>query len=193
MAEIVLFHHVLGLTPGVVALADALRADGHIVHTPDLYGGRTFPSILEASAWLSSPEAPDLDALADAAVAELPESLVYVGISSGVMPAQRLAQTRPGARAAVLLEACVSVSEEWSYGPWPAGLPVQIHGMAQDPFFAGEGDLAAAQELVGIADDAELSTYPGDTHLFVDSSLPSYDPGASELVLQRIRELLARV
>jgi dienelactone hydrolase len=40
MAEVLLFHHVRGLTPGVVALADRFRAAGHLVHTPDRYGGR---------------------------------------------------------------------------------------------------------------------------------------------------------
>src|SRR5690348_10061654 len=45
MAEIVLFHHAQGLTPGVTAFADELRQAGHIVHTPDLFDGCTFDSI----------------------------------------------------------------------------------------------------------------------------------------------------
>src|SRR3989304_8589948 len=52
MAEVLLFHHAQGLTPGVVAFADELRAAGHIVHTPDLFGGGTFESISGGTALL---------------------------------------------------------------------------------------------------------------------------------------------
>ena len=115
--------------------------------------------------------------------------------SYGVMPAQRLAQTRPGARGALLYEACLPVSGEWAIGPWPDGVPVQIHGMDQDPFFALEGDLDAARELVETVGPglAELFVYPGDRHLFSDSSLPSYDPDAAALVVQRSRDFLDRL
>lgn len=193
MAEIVLFHHVLGLTPGIVALADDWRAAGHTVHTPDLYGGRTFDTIEAGFAFSESPEAPNQDALVEAAVAELPAGLVYAGISSGVMPAQRLAQTRPGAAGAILLEACVPITGDWAFGPWPDGVPVQIHGMDADQFFAAEGDLDAARELVAAVPEAELFVYPGDQHLFEDRSLPSYDLTATALLTQRTLEFLGRV
>lgn len=193
MAEIVLFHHVLGLTPGIVALADDWRAAGHTVHTPDLYGGRTFDTIEAGFAFSESPEAPNQDALVEAAVAELPAGLVYAGISSGVMPAQRLAQTRPGGAGAILLEACVPITGDWAFGPWPDGVPVQIHGMDADQFFAAEGDLDAARELVAAVPEAELFVYPGDQHLFEDRSLPSYDLTATALLTQRTLEFLGRV
>lgn len=194
MAEVLLFHHVQGLTPGVAALADRLRSAGHTVHTPDLYGGRTFATIEEGAAFAEGDGAPDLGALADAAVADLPAGLVYAGISSGVMQAQRLAQTRAGAAGAVLVEACVPVSGDWAFGPWPDGVPVQIHGMDADAFFAGEGDIAAARELVGaVGPTAELFVYPGDAHLFEDSSLGSYDAEATELLVERVTDFLARV
>jgi dienelactone hydrolase len=47
-----LFHHAQGLTPGVRAFADDLRASGQIVHTPDLFDGRTFQSIDEGLAYI---------------------------------------------------------------------------------------------------------------------------------------------
>lgn len=191
MAEIVIFHHILGLTSGVEALADELRAAGHTVHTPDLYGGRRFASIEEGAAFSSGPDKPDLDALADAAVAELSADLVYLGISSGVMQAQRLAQTRAGAAGAILLEACVPITGDWAFGPWPAGVPVQIHGMDADEFFAGEGDVDAARGIVEAVEGAELFLYPGDRHLFEDSSLPSYDAAATALLMERVRAFLA--
>jgi dienelactone hydrolase len=193
MAEIVLFHHVLGLTPGVVALADDWRAAGHTVHTPDLYEGRTFDSIEDGLAFARGPDAPDQDALADAVVAELSPELVYAGISAGEMRAQRFAQTRPGARGAILLEACLPLTGEWSFGPWPDGVPVQIHGMDADEFFAAEGDLDAAREIVATVPGAELFLYPGDGHLFEDRSLPSYDVEATALLTQRTLEFLGRV
>ena len=193
MAEIVLFHHICGLTSGVLALAEDWRTAGHVVHTPDLYGGRVFGSIEDGAAFAHGPDGPDQDALADAAVAELPARLVYCGISAGGMQAQRLAQTRPGAAAAVLLESCIPLTGDWAFGPWPDGVPVQIHGMEADAFFAGEGDLDAAREIVATVPDAELCLYPGEGHLFEDRSLSSYDAEAAALLSRRVLDFLDRV
>jgi dienelactone hydrolase len=195
MAEIVLFHHVQGLTDGVGAFAEQLRAGGHTVHTPDLFDGER-PATIEDGLTLTERIGDDvLGERADRAVAGLPQELVYAGFSFGVLNAQRLAQTRPGARGALLYESCVPITGEWAFGPWPAGVPVQIHGMDKDPFFALEGDIDAARELVEIVgpDLAELFVYPGDRHLFTDSSLPSYDAEAAALVLRRSRAFLDRV
>ena len=191
MAEVVLFHHVQGLTPGVTALADELRSAGHTVHTPDFYDGQTFDSIQSGFAHAKTL---DTDALAEAAVAGLPPEVVYAGISMGVGPAQRFAQTLPGAAGALLLEACFPISGEWAFGPWPAGVPVQVHGMERDEFFGLEGDLDAAREIVAtVGPTAELFVYPGDRHLFCDSSLPSHDAEATALLRERVLEFLARV
>jgi dienelactone hydrolase len=193
MAEVLLFHHAQGLTPGVVAFADRLRAAGHTVHTPDLFGGRTFAGITAGMAYV---ESIGFEALRERAIRladDLPAELVYAGMSFGVVPAQTLAQTRPGARGAVLCYSCLPVSGEWAVGPWPAGIPVQIHGMDSDPFFVDEGDIDAAREIVATAPDAELFLYPGDQHYFADSSLPSYDAGATALLVERVLGLLARV
>ena len=193
MAEVLLFHHIQGLTPGVVALAERFRAAGHVVHTPDLYDGRLFTTIEDGAGFSGGDDAPDLTALALAAAEELPAGLVYVGISAGVMHAQRLAQTRAGAAGAVLLEACLPVTGPWAIGTWPEGVPVQIHGMAEDAFFAGEGDIDAAREIVeAVGPTAELHVYPGDRHLFVDSSLDSYDADATALLTGRVLEFLDR-
>ena len=192
MTEILLFHHIQGLTPGVIAFADELRAAGHQVHTPDLFGGHTFPTIEDGFAYTKSDGAPDFDSLADAAAAELPAEVVYAGFSWGVMQAQRLAQTRQGATGALFFESCVPISGEWAFGPWPESLPVQIHGMESDEFFAE--DIAAARELVTtVGDGAELFVYPGDKHLFTDNSLTSYDAAAAKLLTQRTIDFLDRV
>jgi dienelactone hydrolase len=195
MAEVVLFHHVQGLTDGVRAFADGLRAGGHTVHTPDLFDGER-PATIELGITLVNLIGDDtLSERATGALAELPDGLVYAGFSFGGATAQQFAQTLPGARGALLYESFVSLSAEWSFGPWPAGLPVQVHGMDRDPFFAEEGDLDGARELVATVgpDVAELYTYPGDKHLFTDSSLPSYDADATRLVLDRSLAFLSRL
>jgi dienelactone hydrolase len=195
MAEVVLFHHVQGLTDGMRAFAERLSAGGHTVHTPDLFDGERPATIDDGIAYVQSVGDQVLGDRADRVMADFPEGLVYAGFSWGAATAQRLAQTRPGARGALLYEACIPVTGEWAFGPWPDAVPVQIHGMDADPFFALEGDIDAARELVETVGPglAELFVYPGDRHLFADSSLPSYDADAAALVLQRSREFLDQV
>ena len=189
MAEILLFHHALGLTPGITEFADHLRGAGHTVHTPDLYDGHTFRTVEEGVGFARDTGFGTIVERGVRAADDLPSDLVYAGFSLGVMPAQKLAQTRPGARGALLLEACVPPSEFGS--SWPDDVPVQIHGMEADPSFAGEGDLDAARALVDEAADAELFLYPGDQHLFADPSLPSYEAEAAALLTKRVLAFLA--
>jgi dienelactone hydrolase len=188
MAEVVLFHHAQGLTPGVVAVADELRRAGHTVHTPDLFEGRTFGTLDEGMGYVEETGFGEMIERGARAVEGLPAELVYAGFSLGVLPAQKLAQTRPGARGALLFYSCVPVSEFGS--GWPDAVPVQVHGMDADPIFVGEGDIDAARELVEQARDAELFLYPGDQHYFADSSLPSYDADATALLVQRVLDFL---
>ena len=195
MTEVVLFHHVQGLTDGMRQFADSLRAGGHTVHTPDLFDGARPATIDEGIAFADGIGDEELTARADRAVADLPADLVYAGFSMGAASAQRLAQTRPGARGALLYESCIPLTGEWAFGSWPGGVPVQIHGMDKDPFFALEGDIDAARELVETVGPelATLFVYPGDKHLFADSSLPSYDADSAKLVIERSRAFLDRV
>ena len=195
MAEVVLFHHVQGLTDGVRAFGAALGEGGHTVHVPDLFDGERPATIDEGIALVQAIGDEELDKRTAAVIDALPPGLVYGGFSFGGATAQALAQTTPGARGALLYESCVSLTEDWSFGLWPDGLPVQIHGMDKDPIFAGEGDLDAAKELVAIVGPqlAELFTYQGDKHLFTDSSLPSYDPEAAALVIRRSVEFLDKL
>jgi dienelactone hydrolase len=190
LADVVLFHHALGLTPGVVTFADELRDAGHTVHTPDLFEGRTFETIEEGVGHAQEIGWDEVMERGVRAVDGLPAGLVYAGFSLGVLPAQKLAQTRPGAHGALLFYSCVPVSE--FSGSWPAGVPVQIHGMDADPYFVDEGDVDAARALVAEVEDAELFLYPGDQHYFADSTLPSYREEAAALLKQRVLEFLAR-
>jgi dienelactone hydrolase len=188
MAEVLLFHHAQGQTEGFAAFADELRGAGHTVHTPDFFDGRTFASIEEGMAYVQQLGFGEIIDRGERAANELPDELVYAGFSLGVVPAQKLAQTRPGARGALLFYSCVPTSE---FGTsWPADVPVQIHGMDADPIFVGEGDLDAARALVESTENGELFLYPGDQHYFADSSLPSYDAGATALLTRRVLDFL---
>ena len=193
MAEVLLFHHAQGLTPGIRAFADDLRAAGHTVHTPDLFDGRTFGSIDEGMAHIRASGMDEMVERGEATANDLPSDLVYAGFSFGEMIAQKLAQTRPGARGALLFYSTIPISGEWAFGPWPDGVPVQIHGADNDPYFVGEGDVEAAREIVEKVEDAELFLYPGDQHYFADSSLPSYDAAATKLLTERVLAFLDRV
>ena len=191
MPTILLLHHVQGLTPGVVAIADTLRAAGHTVHTPDLLDGRLFASIPDGMAYVQTLGFPTVIARGAAAAESLPADVVYFGMSMGVLPAQYLAQTRPGARAAIFLHGAVPVSE---FSPhWPARVPVQIHAMDGDPEFVDSGDIDAARALVAEAEDGAIFLYPGKGHLFTDNTLADYDADAAALVMQRVLAFLARV
>lgn len=183
MAEVLLFHHIHGLTPGVRAFAERLEQAGHTVHVPDLYDGNVFNSFDEGGAYAQEVGFDTIVERGRLAAEHLSSGLVYAGFSLGVLPAQMLAQTRPGAKGALLYHACVPVSEFSE--SWPEGIPVQIHGMDADEFFAGEGDIDAARALVESTKDAELFLYPGDAHLFADDSLPSYDEKAASLLVER--------
>ena len=193
MAEVLMFHHAQGLTPGVRAFADELRAAGHIVHTPDLFDGRIFQSIDEGLAHIGKMGFDEMRERGVRVADDLPPALVYAGFSFGVLPAQKLAQTRVGARGALLFYSCLPISGEWAFGPWPDGVPVQIHGMDNDPIFVGEGDIVAAREIVEKVRDAELFLYPGDQHYFADSSLPSYDAESTALLTRRVLAFLDRI
>ncbi|WP_426595395.1 dienelactone hydrolase family protein [Cellulomonas sp. McL0617] len=188
MATVLLLHHAQGLTPGVVAFADALRAAGHTVHAPDVYDGRTFDDLSAGIAYAGEVGFETVMQRGVDAAADLPGGTVYIGISLGVMAAQQLAQTRPVAAGAVFVASCLPASE---FGGWPDGVPVQVHGKDADPIFVDEGDLDAARSLVASVEGAELFLYPGDQHLFLDSSLPAFDPAATAELTEHVLSFLA--
>jgi dienelactone hydrolase len=189
MAEVLLFHHALGLTPGVLSFADQLRAAGHIVHTPDPFEGRTFASLEEGVGYAEKIGFGKIIERGGRTADDLPRQLVYAGFSLGVLPAQKLAQTRTEARGALFFYSCVPPTEFGS--AWPTEVPVQVHAMDADPIFTQEGDLEAAQAVVEAARHGELFLYPGDKHYFADPNLPSYDEAAATLLTERVLGFLA--
>lgn len=190
MTEVLLFHHALGLTDGVLAFAEDLQADGHVVHTPDLFEGKTFDSVPDGVANARQIGFGTILDRGAAAAEGLPNDLVYAGFSLGVMPAQALAQTRSGARGGLFCYAFLDPSEFDE--PWPEGVPAQIHMMEEDPEVQG-GDLNAARAFDAVTDTAELFLYPGDKHLFAERSSSSYDEAAAALLRERTLGFLDRV
>jgi len=187
MAEVLLFHHAQGLTMGCLAFAEELRAAGHVVHTPDLYDGKTFDDLDDGVGYAREVGFDTIGERGRLAAENLPNEIVYAGFSLGGMSAQELAQTRHGAKGALLFHSAAPPSEFG--GPWPQGVPLQIHIMEADPW-ALEGDLDAAREIDETVESAELFVYPGDQHLFADNSLPAYDEGAATLLKQRVLSFL---
>ena len=189
MAEVLLFHHAQGQTKGFHAFADEVRTAGHTVHTPDLYDGRTFASIGDGVGYAREVGFGTILQRGEDAADGLPPELVYAGFSLGVMPAQKLAQTRKNTKGALLFHAAFPPSEFG--GSWPQGVPLQIHMMEADEW--ATEDLPAARELVETVDGAELFLYPGDRHLFADNSLPDYDEAAATLLKERVLAFLSAV
>jgi dienelactone hydrolase len=189
MATVLLFHHAQGQTPGFLAFADELRAAGHTVHTPDLYDGHTFDDLNEGVAYARRVGFGQIVERGSATAEELPTAIVYAGFSLGVMPAQALAQNRPGAKGALFFSGCMPPSEFG--GPWPEGVPLQIHMMDADEW--SDEDQVAAKQLVEEVEVAELFLYPGSGHLFADSSLDDYDEMAAGLLKERTLAFLQKV
>lgn len=190
MTDLILFHHIQGLTKGVEEFAEKLRAAGHRVTVPDLFRGATFSTMEEGFAHAKELGLENMEAAGVAEAEKLPEQVVYAGFSMGAMTAHKLAQTRSGAIGALLYhhgDVPIDTFGDW----WPKRVDLQIHISEHDEFFEPE----TAQEFVDKANtqaDAELFIYPGSNHLFVDSSLPSFDPDSAELVLQRTIDFLER-
>lgn len=189
MAEMLLFHHAQGQTAGFLAFADELRAAGHSVHTPDLYDGKTFAELDDGVGYAKEVGFGVIIERGVAAAEDLLAEIVYAGFSLGVLPAQMLTQTRPGAQGALLFSAAMPASE--FEAPWPDGVPLQIHMMDADPW--AEEDIPAARELVAEIENAELFLYPGDGHLFADSSLSDFDAEAAALLKERVLVFLDAV
>jgi dienelactone hydrolase len=189
MTTVLLFHHALGQTSGFLAFAEDLRRAGHTVHTPDLYDGATFADLDEGVAHAKQTGFSEILRRGEATAEGLPADIVCAGFSLGGMPAQSLAQRRPGSRGAILYHSCLPPDEFDS--PWPEGVPLQIHMMDRDPW--GEEDLPAARALVESTEEAELFLYPGSGHLFADPIADDFDEGAAALLRERTLAFLSRV
>ena len=186
MTDIALFHHVLGVTEGLQRIATDLRALGHSVRIVDVFDGQTFATIDDGIAHVEGIGFGTAMDNAVSAIAEDAEDLVVIGISLGVMPAQKLLQTHPGVVGAVLIDGAIDAD---AFGAWPADTPVDIHLVQGDEIAAEDFD--AAQNL---ADQPEvtLTVRPGDGHLVVDRSAPAFDPATATAIVDAVCSFVAR-
>ena len=186
MTQVLLFHHALGVTPGILRFAEELRGAGHEVVVPDLFDGALFDSIATGVAYA---ERAGFEAIADrgvAHVADLDDEFVVAGFSLGVLPAQKIAQTQPGVAGAILYHGAVPSS---IFGDgWPQRVALQIHLSADDEW--ATEDLEAARDLAAEA-GGELFIYPGSGHLIADSSFGDFHPEHAALIMQRTLAFLA--
>jgi dienelactone hydrolase len=192
MAHVVLFHHTQGLRKDVIAWADSLREAGHEVTTPDLFEGLTFDRFDDGIAHRDEVGLPELMGRAATALEDLPAELVYAGFSMGASAAHYFGVTRPGARAVLLMSGTAPAASLGDAG-WPSGLPGQVHRKATDPEMDPSGVEAVAQAASAAGAPLEVFTYPGEGHLFADSSGPDYDAEAAQVMLERELDLLGRL
>jgi dienelactone hydrolase len=190
MTSVLLFHHVLGVTDGIRWFADELRAAGHDVAIADLWDGETFPSIDAGVAHAQEVGFGNVIDRGAALAADLPPGAVVIGMSLGALPAQKVAQTRPGVRGAVLLYSALPSAEFGT--PWPAGVAVQIHVAEADENLE-EGELDGAKGLAAEAADGAIFLYPGTAHLIAEKGFADFDPESAALILGRTKEFLDRV
>jgi dienelactone hydrolase len=197
MAEVVLFHSVLGLRPGVIAAAERLRAAGHTVHAPDYYDGEVFDDLEEGMRKEDALGYQEIARRARESVAGLPEGLVFAGFPLGAVHAEVLAASRPGALGAVLKHGAVPVEalgEFFGVERWAEGVAVQVHYAADDPWVEAEEEVVPLGEAVRGAGSAfEVHTYPCSGHLFFDPDLPEYDRASSEAMWERVLAFLDRI
>ena len=185
MAHVVLFHHSGGLTPGVVAFADTLRAAGHRVDTPDLFDGRTFADVAHGVAFTESLGEEEFARRAARAVEDLPRGVVYGGASFGAARAAEQVIGRPGGRSAFFLYGAVAPS--WWDATWPTGVPAQAHQAEGDPW----REVDAEEEFLASVPGAELFLYPTAGHLFAEPGHPDFDATSASLATERVLSFVA--
>jgi dienelactone hydrolase len=188
MAEVVLFHSILGLRPAERAWTERLGAAGHRVTTPDLFAGETAGDYAAGEALRDRIGWETMLGRARAAVAPLPPETVLAGVSMGAQVAGEIWAERPQTAGILLLHGPCEVPSD----PRP-GLPVQAHLAEPEPF-DDEGfiaDWAEAMRAAGL--DFELHRYPGAGHYFTDATLPDHQAAAAALAQERALAFLARV
>lgn len=191
MADIALFHSVLGVRPGIKDAAVRLREAGHQVLVVDQYDGRVFDDYTAADAFAQNIGYPALMRAAAAAVEDLPDGFIAAGFSNGGGMSEYVASQCPVS--GVLMLSGAMPLDMLGVESWPAGVPVQIHYTVGDPFRRQEGIDALVSQIRASGSSVESFDYDGSGHLFTDASLPvEYDGQATELLWQRVLTFCGR-
>lgn len=192
MAQIALFHSVLGIRHGVTDAASRLRADGHDVEVIDYYGGRQpFDDYDEASAFVDEVGFPELMRRVLAACENLEDGFIAMGFSNGGGMAEYVALHRPVA-GVVMASGALPIAMLGATR-WPEGVPAQIHYTTDDPF-RDQASIDAVASAVRESAPLDLYVdYPGSGHLFTDESLASeYDEAATARFWERVLSFCRR-
>jgi len=186
MASVAIFHSLYGLRPSVLSAAERLRAAGHTVVTPDLYGLPPADSFEQAAALADKVGWPEIVGRARATLRDMPPRTVLVGFSMGTGVADELLAERPHTAGLLLLSGAAVTAARI-----PSGLRAQLHVADPDPEFV------PAPAITGWADamDAagaifEVYRYPAVGHLWMDEDLPDHDHLATDLLWSRCTEFL---
>ncbi|MFO1143943.1 MAG: dienelactone hydrolase family protein [Amaricoccus sp.] len=188
MAEVVLFHSILGLRPAEAAIAARMRAAGHKVTTPDLYDGLRTDSYNEGFGMHDAIGDAELLRRARDAVAALPAETVLAGVSMGGGIAGELWKDRRETAGVLFLHGPAPLAP----APRP-GTPVEVHMADPEPFDDEAFIGAWIAEALALPIAFKVFRYAGAGHFFTDATLPDHDAAAAELALGRAVDLLARV
>ncbi|NTV39691.1 MAG: dienelactone hydrolase [Demequinaceae bacterium] len=185
IAEIIFFHHAQGLTDGLRAMAERLRAAGHEVHTPDIYSGAVFGQLDEGLAFASRIGHDAIEEVARRAAREHPHANTTIGFSLGVFPAQLLAQEWRRIDGLVVVAGGLPPRDLGA--DWRVDVRLSVHVADPDDWIP-TGSLEA---LLRHARAPHIHRYQGLGHMFVDPSSPDYDADAADLFEERLLTWLA--
>jgi dienelactone hydrolase len=186
---VALFHSVYGRRPAVLAAADGLRAAGHTVTAPDLYGGQVAATAADGFALCDQIGWETIMRRARQELSGWPPETVLAGLSMGAAVVAGLLDERPAAAGLLLLH-------NTGGGDGTAvrtGLPVQLH-IADPDEYQSQAEVAAwEQAMTGAGAAVQLFRYPGAGHFFTDPGTPDRDDAAAALAWQRSLEFLGRL
>jgi dienelactone hydrolase len=185
VAEIAVFHSVLGVRPGVLDAARRLTEAGHEVLVVDLFEGEVFDEY-EPAMHLAENEIGHRELLARAqrATAGLADGFLTLGFSMGTAPAEFIAMQR-GAGTVLFVGAVPMIA--FHSDAWPGRVAVQLHGTLDDPWREPHLLEAFIKEVQASGAPLEVYDYPGNGHLFTDASLTQeYDEAIAELAWERV-------
>jgi dienelactone hydrolase len=183
--EIVLFHSAYGLRPAVAEFAEALRAEGHTVHTPDLFDGEVFSRLEDGLKKRDSVGIQGLMKKAAVVAAQTPGATVFAGFSLGAAAAFAAGVRLPGTRALVLMHGALDPTHMGIHS-WPKGISVQVHYARGDEWVEEESVLALQEAVRASGAGFESHQYDCKGHLFADNGLPDYDAASARLMTESV-------
>ncbi len=185
MAEVAVFHSVLGVRSGIEDAAQRLRDAGHVVTVVDQYEGRSFDDYDVAGAFVGDIGFPELMQRALDGVARLSDGFVALGFSNGGGMATHVALHRR-ISGAILCSGALPL-EQLGAEHWPVGVPVQIHYSVDDPFTTAGSVESVMKSVNDAGAAAEYIQYPGRGHLFTDvGQVDEFDPVATEQLWEHV-------